>query len=471
LKVEDVVSWSGWVDGKSGKSEGDILTEWAKGLTAEGGGDYPEAAKTALKYLMALVTSTPTGRETLVLWYTDSPPHHRSHRSINRLLEIAAHNPPATSRFRPVNPLVGKETSSSILNQQAPHPDIPKEQTGNPTHIHGESCTDWVHLSRASKEVGLRVYTILPPSMTDADAAFWVMLGTITEGGTCAIGGRCAFPDQQANRESVGGGFPGVFESYDKGGGDFVKAVTKLSLGIVLSVLVGGVEGAHENQGVQEEGETVERRLPPEDWKATLDGPLELENVRWISYTPFDTQGLLRTGKHGYHLSEAADAGTVPIAVDTKQPVAHTPSEAPLTALGATETTMLESPDRVVDMPAWKTALVSDEDDGSQGFLTAPWTIYSITQTYEKTRELAREGNTRTAIGRRIAGAFGKMSREGGGHTLHFEEIGEERYWNGVMAGLKGVVAVDIESISMIPIFADMWKEGAHSSLSTCSDS
>jgi hypothetical protein len=119
-------------------------------------------------------------------------------------------------------------------------------------------------------------------------------------------------------------------------------------------------------------------------------------------------------------------------------------------------------------MPAWKTALVSNEDDGSEGFLTAPWTIYSASQTYEKTRELVREDNTRSTTGRRAAGAFSQTSREGGSDlTLHFEEVGEERYWNGVMASLKGVVAVDVESTSTVPIFANMWRAGAHSSLQT----
>jgi hypothetical protein len=305
LNVHDVVTWSGWVDSESGKSGGDILIEWVKGLMAEGGGDYPEAAKTALKFLMGLVGSSPPGPETLVLWYTDSSPHHLSHHGVNRLLEIAAHNPPAGSNFRPFNTQIDKKTTSSSLNQMAPHPYMAGEKTGASSHIHGESCTDWVHLCRAAKETGLRVYTVLPPSMTDADALFWAMLGTVTEGGTCTIGGKLTSHNQPAEREGVSVGHKGALESYVAGGGDFVRAVTKLSLGVVLSQLVDkSQEGGSENREVAGEREIVDNNVSHQDTEATLNGPPELEKVRWISYNPADTEQLLRTGKHKQGLFE-----------------------------------------------------------------------------------------------------------------------------------------------------------------------
>jgi hypothetical protein len=158
---------------------------------------------------------------------------------------------------------------------------------------------------------------------------------------------------------------------------------------------------------------------------------------------------------------------TVPITLETQQSVDQPPSEASLITPDTTETITLEpaASAPVVELPAWKTALVRDEDDGSQGFLTAPWTMNLSSQTYEQTRELAREGNARSATGRRIVGAFSKTLRKGSDAiSLHLEEAGGESYWNGVMAGLKGIVGVDVESISTVPVFAVMWRAGTHSS-------
>ncbi|CAG7846870.1 SubName: Full=Uncharacterized protein {ECO:0000313/EMBL:CCA75332.1} [Serendipita indica DSM 11827] len=107
LTIDDVVEWSGWDEPPDMNKAGDvgrgrILGEWVKGLVAEGGGDYPEAAKTALRKLLDILgdsrskeeTKGDVEEDTLVLWFTDSPPHHRSQRGFNRLLEIAAHHPP-----------------------------------------------------------------------------------------------------------------------------------------------------------------------------------------------------------------------------------------------------------------------------------------------------------------------------------------------------------------------------------------
>lgn len=47
------------------------LAEYASKLIAMGGGDWPEAAKTAAKYVLDSTT-----KDTIVLWYADAPPHH-----------------------------------------------------------------------------------------------------------------------------------------------------------------------------------------------------------------------------------------------------------------------------------------------------------------------------------------------------------------------------------------------------------
>ncbi|KAG8837138.1 hypothetical protein FRB91_008307, partial [Serendipita sp. 411] len=67
LKIDEILEWSGWDEpwsqtNHSGTSR--VLSEWVKGLVAEGGGDYPEAAKTALRRLLDLVKVPPSGSET-----------------------------------------------------------------------------------------------------------------------------------------------------------------------------------------------------------------------------------------------------------------------------------------------------------------------------------------------------------------------------------------------------------------------
>jgi hypothetical protein len=112
-------------------------------------------------------------------------------------------------------------------------------------------------------------------------------------------------------------------------------------------------------------------------------------------------------------------------------------------------------------VPVWKTALVSDEDTGSQGFLPDPWTIHFATQANERSRELVRKGNAESNTGRRVAHAFNVVAGNGiSGVSLHREVVDEGSYWSGVMAGLKGVVGVDVECISRIPIFSKAWRSG-----------
>jgi len=60
----DVIKWSGW------KNNTKDLISFVNGLQAYGGGDSPEAAKTAAFELTKNVE-----KKTLVIWYTDAPPH------------------------------------------------------------------------------------------------------------------------------------------------------------------------------------------------------------------------------------------------------------------------------------------------------------------------------------------------------------------------------------------------------------
>ena len=168
----EVVNWSGWNRRQLG--------EWVKNIQAEGGADYPEAAKSALiKALEILgqpVEANPSLSEelkptTIVLWYTDAPPHHKFNPgSPNRLIEIDAHR---------------------------------------------ETSTDWVHLCKSAAAAGMRVYLILP-TMDSPELSFYVMLAEIT-------GGKCLMrqdDDQQ------------VF-----GSGDEIRRLVKTTVHVVLGLI------------------------------------------------------------------------------------------------------------------------------------------------------------------------------------------------------------------------------------------
>lgn len=61
-----VITWSGW------QHDLKVVASYARDLRPFGGGDAPEAAKTAAA-LLAKECSKPT----LTIWYTDAPPHHK----------------------------------------------------------------------------------------------------------------------------------------------------------------------------------------------------------------------------------------------------------------------------------------------------------------------------------------------------------------------------------------------------------
>ncbi|CCA69537.1 hypothetical protein PIIN_03476 [Serendipita indica DSM 11827] len=64
-EINDVIEWSGW--------DNPDIVKLAKSVDPRGGGDVPEACKTALNEILKQVD---TDRRTLVIWYADAGPHH-----------------------------------------------------------------------------------------------------------------------------------------------------------------------------------------------------------------------------------------------------------------------------------------------------------------------------------------------------------------------------------------------------------
>jgi hypothetical protein len=125
---DEIVSWSGW--------NRPDLVDFVTALRATGGGDYPEAAKSAL--IRALKEIKRGGSEhTLVLWYADAPPHH----------PYAA--------------------SSNIQDEIKAFPD---------------GATDWIKLSFMAQKLNATVFGFVPDWMPFADVSFYVFLCQVTSG-------------------------------------------------------------------------------------------------------------------------------------------------------------------------------------------------------------------------------------------------------------------------------------------------
>ncbi|KAJ7445183.1 hypothetical protein B0H11DRAFT_2087723 [Mycena galericulata] len=125
----EIAAWSGW--------NAPNLRQFVHDLQATGGGDFPEAAKTALIRGLQAVNKK---SQTLVLWYSDAPPHHASIQSYqNDAVEAKAFPPGAV---------------------------------------------DWVKLCNTARRRNSTVFSFIPRSMESAFASFYVLLSETT-GGIC----------------------------------------------------------------------------------------------------------------------------------------------------------------------------------------------------------------------------------------------------------------------------------------------
>jgi hypothetical protein len=124
---DEITSWSEW---------NADLPEFVRKLQPSGGGDYPEAAKTALIRALQAVDKN---SQTIILWFADAPPHHCSLQSCYAEAE---------ARCFP------------------------------------EGATDWVKLCYIAIRRNCTVFSFTPISLPSADACFYVLLSELT-GGIC----------------------------------------------------------------------------------------------------------------------------------------------------------------------------------------------------------------------------------------------------------------------------------------------
>ncbi|EJD36493.1 hypothetical protein AURDEDRAFT_117081 [Auricularia subglabra TFB-10046 SS5] len=129
----EVIRWSGW-----DKDPKDLL-DFVSSLRPTGGGDWPEAAKTAMIRAMQYADYMDKDKETIVLFYTDAPPHHAQYGGDNMKAEAKA--------FK-------------------------------------DGATDWVTITFAAKARHMRVFSFVASGMQDTEQRFYAFLSQAT-GGLC----------------------------------------------------------------------------------------------------------------------------------------------------------------------------------------------------------------------------------------------------------------------------------------------
>lgn len=152
----DLLVWSGWISPKQSNdaagTQVDLVTA-AKGIYPNGGGDYPEATKTGLAKAYEVMREDAT---TIILLYTDAPPHTTVNGSAN-----------------------------GYDNHEREQRALEKEGSYGGT---GHLFKDWVQASRtlAMKEGYKRahVFSVLEPSMSRSHGNYYTFLSTLT-GGAC----------------------------------------------------------------------------------------------------------------------------------------------------------------------------------------------------------------------------------------------------------------------------------------------
>ncbi|KAJ5605619.1 hypothetical protein N7510_008400 [Penicillium lagena] len=148
----NLLEWSGWLhqDATEGTDQEPDLVSLARGLHAQGGGDYPEAVKTALAKAYEVMRSEAT---TIILLYTDAPPH------MDEPAAVLSNNAKSERQL-----LSRKESYSGS----------------------GSIFLNWIAGCNAlrSGPKHAQVFAILPSDMPQYCAAYYNFLATLT-GGAC----------------------------------------------------------------------------------------------------------------------------------------------------------------------------------------------------------------------------------------------------------------------------------------------
>ncbi|KFX98017.1 hypothetical protein V490_02500 [Pseudogymnoascus sp. VKM F-3557] len=176
---KDLLEWSGWLSPSSLSGEQPDLIAKAKSLEPIGGGDGPEATKTGLARAYELMRPDAT---TIILLYTDAPPHTFANGSMD---DSCSNLRPEQEALR--NPNDKKGFWQSITSGFSKSNSIPRTDPvsyGGFGHNFADlvSASKW--LSKRSGDKKAQVFCILDNHMDFKTSGYYNYLSTTT-GGAC----------------------------------------------------------------------------------------------------------------------------------------------------------------------------------------------------------------------------------------------------------------------------------------------
>ncbi|KFY12471.1 hypothetical protein V492_03876 [Pseudogymnoascus sp. VKM F-4246] len=181
---EDLLEWSGWLSPSSPSDEQPDLIEIAKNITPMSGGDIPEATKTGLAKAYQLMRPDAT---TIILLYTDAPPHTFVNGSMTKKRSNLRDEQGALAK-----PLAKPNTKKKLWHTFANGMPLLKPKStpvsSGPYGGFGHNFADWVSaskwLSGRSGDKKAQVFCILDRRMDFQTTGYYNYLSTMT-GGAC----------------------------------------------------------------------------------------------------------------------------------------------------------------------------------------------------------------------------------------------------------------------------------------------
>ncbi|OBT79327.1 hypothetical protein VF21_01841 [Pseudogymnoascus sp. 05NY08] len=175
---KNLLEWSGWLSPSSlsDEQQPDLIAK-AKNLKPIGGGDMPEATKTGLARAYELMRPDAT---TIILLYTDAPPHTFANGSMKDSCSNLS-----SEQFALSDPALKKGLWRTIVDGVSSKP---RSGLIEPVSYGGfrHNFADWVSaskwLSKRSGDKKAQVFCILDPSMNSDTAGYYNYLSTMTEG-------------------------------------------------------------------------------------------------------------------------------------------------------------------------------------------------------------------------------------------------------------------------------------------------
>ncbi|KFY33245.1 hypothetical protein V494_07806 [Pseudogymnoascus sp. VKM F-4513 (FW-928)] len=181
---QDLLEWSGWLSPSSPSDEQPDLIEIAKNITPKSGGDIPEATKTGLAKAYQLMRPDAT---TIILLYTDAPPHTFVNGSMTKKRSNLRDEQEALAKSL-AKPNTKKNFWHTFKNGMSLSKPKSTPVSSEPYGGFGHNFADWVSaakwLSGRSGDKKAQVFCILDRRMDFQATGYYNYLSAMT-GGAC----------------------------------------------------------------------------------------------------------------------------------------------------------------------------------------------------------------------------------------------------------------------------------------------